>query len=155
MVQETEAQARPPLGGTLEVLSGVEAVARAEAAICRAAVSRDAATAEGLALAGATAASLGGGRQPDATAGASALPASCVHHVVATPGHERWAAFELAATTAQQAVDHCFAAHLLSRRIGRAGLCSLTPSQAEGLCAVRVPAEELVARQALASETPP
>lgn len=154
MVQETEAQARPPLGGTLEVLTGVEAVARAEAAICRAAVSRDAATAEGLALAGATAASLGGGRQPDATAGASALPASCVHHVVAAPGRERWAAFELAATSAQQAVDHCFAAHLLSRRIGRAGICSLTPSLAEGLCAVRVPAQGRVARQALASGTP-
>ena len=79
------------------------------------------------------AASLLEGPSGGAADGVAVSEASCVHHVHAPPGFERGGAFELAASSVQQATDHCLAAHLLSRRLGRAGICSLAPSLARKL----------------------
>jgi ferredoxin len=127
------------------VLTGFEAVARVERAIARDAVARDPAVAEGLAMAGTRAASLSDGPGMRAADGIALPGASCVHHVHAAPGRRTGGAFELAAASAQQAADHCLAAHLLSQRLGRAGLCSLAPSLAESLNLVILPAPELIA----------
>ncbi len=127
------------------VLTGSEAVARVERTIARDAVARDPAVAEGLAMAGVRAASLVDGPSIGSADGIAVSEASCVHHVHASPGLERGGAFELAATSVQQASDHCLAAHLLSRRLGRAGLCSLAPSLAEDLKLVSLPEPGLIA----------
>jgi hypothetical protein len=127
------------------VLTGTEAVARVERTIAADAVARDPAVAEGLAMAGVRAASLVDGPSIGAADGIAVSEASCVHHVHAPPGHERGGAFELAASSVQQATDHCLVAHLLSRRLGRAGLCSLAPSLARDLNLVSLPEPDLVA----------
>jgi ferredoxin len=116
-----------------------------ERTIAADAVARDPAVAEGLAMAGVRAASLVDGTGMGAADGIAVSDASCVHHVQAPPGRERGGAFELAASSVQQATDHCLAAHLLSRRLGRAGLCSLAPSLAEDLNLVSLPEPELIA----------
>jgi ferredoxin len=126
-----------------EVLSGLEAVARIERLICRSAVTRESAVAEGLALAGERAASLADGAPAGAGDAVVAPGASCVHHVNGAPGHEHAGAFELAARSVQEAVDHCLAAHLLSQRLGRVGLCSLSPALAERLDVVTLPGAAL------------
>ena len=115
------------------VLTGSEAVARVERTIAADAVARDPAVAEGLAMAGVRSASLVDGPSIGAADGIAVSETSCVHHVHAPPGFERGGAFELAASSVQEATDHCLVAHLLSRRLGRAGLCSLAPSLAEDL----------------------
>jgi len=127
------------------VLTGSEAVARVERTIACDAVARDPAVAEGLAMAGVRAASLLEGTSGGAADGIAVSEASCVHHVHAPPGLERGGAFELAASSVQQATDHCLAAHLLSRRLGRAGICSLAPSLANHLNLVSVPESGLIA----------
>jgi len=127
------------------VLTGSEAVARVERTIAADAVARDPAVAEGLAMAGVRSASLVDGPSIGAADGIAVSEASCVHHVHAPPGFERGGAFELAATSVQQATDHCLAAHLLSRRLGRAGLCSLAPSLAKDLNLVSLPEPGLIA----------
>ena len=127
------------------VLTGSEAVARAERTIASNAVARDPAVAEGLAMAGVRAASLVDGPSIGAADGIAVSETSCVHHVHASPGFERGGAFELAATSVQQATDHCLVAHLLSRRLGRAGLCSLSLSLAEDLKLVSLPEPGLIA----------
>jgi len=127
------------------VLTGSEAVARVERSIACDAVARDPAVAEGLAMAGVRAASLLEGPSGGAADGVAVSEASCVHHVQAPPGFERGGAFELAACSVQQATDHCLAAHLLSRRLGRAGLCSLAPSLAKDLNLVSLPEAGLIA----------
>jgi ferredoxin len=130
----------------LEVLSGSEALARVERAICAEAVARDPAVAEGLALAGIRAASLSNGVPPGVVGNILVRETSCVHHVEGEPGRERAGVFELAATSVQEAVDHCLVAHLLSRKLGRPGLCSLASSMASELHIVRLPGTGLVAR---------
>jgi ferredoxin len=127
------------------VLTGTEAVARVERTIAADAVARDPAVAEGLAMAGVRAASLLEGPSGGAADGVAVSQASCVHHVHAPPGFERGGAFELAAGSVQQATDHCLAAHLLSRRLGRAGICSLAPSLAQDLKLVSLPEAGLIA----------
>ena len=126
-----------------EVLSGLEAVARTERVICRGAVTREPAVAEGLALAGVRAASLADAATAG-VAGTVALPgASCVHHVSGAGHHAHAGAFELAARSVQEAADHCLAAHLLSQKLGRAGACSLAPALAERLDVVALPGAAL------------
>ena len=127
------------------VLTGSEAVARVERTIAADAVARDPAVAEGLAMAGVRAASLVDGPTLGAADGIAVPEASCVHHVHAPPGFERGGAFELAATSVQEATDHCLMAHLLSRRLGRAGLCSLAPSLAKDLNLISLPEPGLIA----------
>ena len=129
----------------LQIVSGLEAVTRVENVICPEAVTREPAVAEGLALAGMRAASLAGGPVAEATGAFTAPEASCVHHVNGTPGSQRAGVFELAASSIQQAVDQCLAAHLLSRRLGRPGLCSLESSLAQDLSQVQLPGPDLVA----------
>ena len=130
---------------TPAILTGAEAVARVERAIVGDARVRDPAAAEGLALAGVRAASVASGLAVPPEGEIRGAQASCVHHVVAAAGHARGAAFELAATSAQEAADHCLAAHLLSQKLGRPGLCSLSPSLAGDLALVHLPEESAVA----------
>jgi len=127
------------------VLTGSEAVERVERTIAKSAVARDPAIAEGLAMAGVRAASLVDGPSLGAADGVAVSETSCVHHVHASPGHERGGAFELAATSVQEATDHCLVAHLLSHRLGRAGLCSLAPPLAKDLKLVSLPEPGLIA----------
>jgi ferredoxin len=129
----------------LQIASGLEAVERVENVICPDAVTREPAVAEGLALAGTRAASLAEGPLTEAARAFSAPGASCVHHVNGALGNPRAGAFELAAASAQQAVDHCLVAHLLSRRLGRPGVCSLSSPLAEDLSTVELPGPDLVA----------
>jgi hypothetical protein len=137
--EEPEALAAQPL----EVLSGRQAVARVERALCADAVAQEPALAEGLALAGARAASFAGEVGSAAVAGVALPGTSCVHHVDDAPGREHGGAFELAAGSPQEALDHCLAAHLLSRRLGRAGLCSLDPALAERVTLLELPGPAL------------
>jgi hypothetical protein len=126
-----------------EVLSGLEAVSKTERIICRGAVTREPAEAEGMALAGVRAASLADAATAG-VAGTVALPAaSCVHHVSGAGHHAHAGAFELAARSVQEAADLCLAAHLLSRKLGRAGACSLSPELAERLDVVALPGSAL------------
>jgi ferredoxin len=138
--EKSEAVAPQPL----ELLSGFEALRRMEHAICGNAVATDPAVADGLALAGVRAASVLDGIAGRAIGGIAVREASCVHHVRGAAGREQGGAFELAASSAQQAVDHCLVAHRLSRQLGRPGLCSLAPSLAGGLDLVRLPGPERV-----------
>ena len=102
-----------------EVLSGLEAVSRTERIICRGAVTREPAEAEGMALAGVRAASLADAATAG-FAGTVALPAaSCVHHVSGAGHHAHAGTFELAARSVQEAADLCLAAHVLSRNLVR------------------------------------
>jgi ferredoxin len=128
----------------LEALGGLEAIARVERAICGDAVAREQAVAEGLALSGARAASLAPGSSPGTPGGAELPGASCVHHRTGPAGEGRVGGFELAADSAQQAIDHSLAAHLLSLRLGRAGSCSLEACVAERLELVRLPTREML-----------
>jgi ferredoxin len=139
------ADTHPEEPEALAILNGLEAVARAERAICPGGVAADPAVAEGLALAGVRAASLADGLASQAPESVALGDASCVHHVTAAPGAAPPGAFELAATTVQEAVDHSLAAHLLSRRLGRPGRCTLAPSLARALTPVRLPHPGLVA----------
>jgi ferredoxin len=135
----------------LEVLCGRQAVARVERDLCAGAVTRNPAAAEGLALAGLRAASLAESGDAAAVTG-SALPGtSCVHHVAAASTGGR-GAFELSAGSPQEAVDHCLAAHLLSRKFERAGLCSLDPALAEQVALLELPGPAL--REALLDTEP-
>jgi hypothetical protein len=130
---------------TAEILTGAEAVARVESSIVGDALAHDPAVAEGLALAGVRAASVLLGPALPTDGELRASEASCVHHIAASPGRARVGAFELAATSAQDAADHCLAAHRLSEKLGRPGLCSLEASLAGELSLVRLPAESAVA----------
>lgn len=128
------------------VLTGSEAILRVEGAIVGAAPARDPAVAEGLALAGVRAASVSPEFAASPASERCRVDASCVHHVTGHPGQALPnTAFELAATSAQEAVDHCLAAHLLSHRLGRPGLCSLSPSLADDLTLLQLPDESLLA----------
>ncbi|MDH3212542.1 MAG: hypothetical protein OEM05_08660 [Myxococcales bacterium] len=139
---------------SLEVLSGFEAIAQVERAICGRAVSRSPAEAEGLALAGLRAASLSDGAAT-ARGGPIALASvSCVHHVRGGAGCEPLGAFELAAASVQAAIDHSLAAHRLSGELGLPGLCSLDPSLGERLSLARMPGSELLADALGAGDKP-
>jgi len=129
----------------LHIATGLEAVARVENIICPEAVTREPAVAEGLALAGVRAASLAEGQVTEAAGAFTAPEASCVHHVNGTSAHCRAGVFELAASSVQQAVDQALAAHLLSRRLGRPGLCSLSSPLTQDLGPVQLPGPGLVA----------
>jgi ferredoxin len=94
----------------LELLSGSEALLRVERAICPDAVARDPAVAEGLALTGVRAASLANGLPAGVAGGITVGGGSCVHHLRGAPGTGAAGVFELAATSVQEAVDHCAAA---------------------------------------------
>jgi hypothetical protein len=120
------------------VLSGAEAVARTERILVGDALARAPAVAEGLVLAGVRAASVAG-RVDSSPSGDLPAGVSCVHHVTAAPGSASGGSFELAATSAQEAVDDCIAAHLLSQRLGRPGSCSLAPNLADDLAVVQLP----------------
>jgi ferredoxin len=126
----------------LEVLSGRRAIARVERDLCGAAVAQEPAVAEGLALAGLRAASFASEGGCATVAGVALPGTSCVHHVDDAPGNEQ-GAFELAAGSPQEAVDHCLAAHLLSRRLERAGLCSLDSALAERVTLLKLPGPTL------------
>lgn len=124
---------------TLAVLSGAEAIARTERILVGDALARSPAVAEGLALAGVRAASITTRSTSSPPGEFTSGTVSCVHHVTAAPGRASGGSFELAATSVQEAVDDCLAAHLLSQRLRRPGLCSLAPNLAEDLALVELP----------------
>jgi ferredoxin len=128
----------------LVVVNGVEALERTERAICPDAVTRDPASAEGLALAGVRSASLSNGLPSSSLGGVASARASCVHHVDGAPTGGQRGAFELGAASVQAAVDHCLVAHHLSGKLGRPGLCRLAPSLAGDLTLVRLPGRALI-----------
>jgi len=129
------------------VLSASEAIARTERAIVGSALTRDPAVAEGLALSGVRAASLAFDETVAPGTRLRGSGTSCVHHLGAVPGCAGGGAFEIAASSAQEAADQCVAAHLLSRRLRRSGVCSLSPALASDLSLVHVPeASELTDR---------
>lgn len=123
------------------MLAGPEAVTRTERVLCGDAMTRNAAAAEGLAATGVRAASITSGNVSVA-AGTRGLLASCVHHKVGPLGcasaAASGAAFVLSAEGAQDAVDQCLLAHMLSARLGRPGLCGVT--EGDDLQAVELPA---------------
>ncbi|HEY5657456.1 MAG TPA: ferredoxin [Myxococcota bacterium] len=127
----------------LEVLSGRQAVVRVERAVCGDALAHDPAVAEGLALAGVRAASVADDADWARVAAVVLPGVSCVHHVTDAPERAPGGGFELAAGSPQQAVDHCLAAHRLSQRLGRAGLCSLAPEFAEQVALLELPGPAL------------
>jgi len=126
--------------GRLTARTGRDAVNHVERAICGPGAVRSAGEAEGMALAGRRAATLllddagatsGGGR-------GGAVP--WIRHRVRGLGVDgSAAAFELVATDAQQAVDHCLVAHRAARRLGRAGAAAIDAETANALQVVRLP----------------
>jgi len=142
----------PRAGAAPTVLTGSEAVLRVERTLIGSAPARDPAVAEGLALAGVRAASVSPGIAVSPASECCSVEASCVHHVTGEPGQALpYAAFEFAATSAQEAVAHCLAAHLLSHTLGRPGLCSLSPSLANDLALLQLPDEALLAARLAAA----
>jgi len=145
---------RPPaevVPEVAELITGLEAIERTERALCKDAVTRNPAVAEGLALAGCRASSISREQARVLGGGAPGLPRSCVHHVLGghAPREPGRAAFELADADAQAAVDHALAAHLMSARLGRPGTCTLGRAAAGRLAEVRLHAaviEELEPR---------
>ena len=124
----------------LAVLAAAEAVTCTERVLCGHGVSSNAAAAEGLAATGVRAASITDGIVSVA-AGTRGLPESCVHHRVGPLGcasaAASGAAFVLSAEGAQDAVDQCLLAHMLSARLGRPGLCGV--ADGDGLERVSLP----------------
>ena len=124
---------------------GAEAVAGLEARITASGVVRDPSTAEGLALVGRRAASVAAGRPLTGPRTPPILPgSSCLHHAESPPGAVALGAFELVASSAQQAIDLTLAGHLLSQRLARPGLLSLAPELADDLALVRIPDDEAI-----------
>lgn len=124
--------------GRIEIQTGLEALAQLERALCGE-VASDPAIAEGRALAGVRAASQAPARRLLGTGMVTLREASCVHHVRGVPPLGHGDAFELIAESAQDAVDQCAVAHLLSRGLARPGICSVPISVADGLSATRMP----------------
>ena len=120
--------------------SGAAAVNETERAICGVGAVAAAARAEGLALTGRQAASLlplSGGDAKPVTGPVSGAP-FVLHRVrPLQPLQGGRAAFELSASSAQEAVDHCLVAHLLAARIGAAGVCTVDEAVAFGLHVVQ------------------
>lgn len=114
-------------------------MARTERLLVARGLTSDPASAEGAALAGVRAASWSDGSSLTSSDGFGLPESSCVHHVVTPPCRTRGTAFELAASSAQQAIDHCLAGHALSARLRRAGVCSVDPRLAERLELVSLP----------------
>ena len=123
--------------GTWVAGSVQEMVYAAERVICAAHAVDSPAVAEGLARAGHRAACVS-----DATR-ASDLPAfhadvPWVYH--GPSGHPPTrASFVLCASSAQDAVDHCLAAHAIAERLQQPGCCLLDPRLAARLDSARLP----------------
>lgn len=117
----------------------IDLVNELERALCGEAVADSAAVAEGRALAGHRAA-LRLRANGELPTGGAALRGGWVAHRVAQAHATAPAgiAFELIAGSAQQAVDHVLVAHELVRRIGRPGLCSVSPELATSLAVARL-----------------
>ncbi|MBW2273013.1 MAG: hypothetical protein JRG96_07060 [Deltaproteobacteria bacterium] len=145
-----EAPAKQPK----RLLGVADAVERLETSILAQAPAHDCAAAEGLALAGVRAASVSEGAPGELLGEDRAwLESSCVHHLWMEPGASSRGAFEFAAASAEDALEHCVAAHLLSAWLGRAGVCSVAPALAEGLSLVELP-EAAAVERLLRAEAP-
>jgi ferredoxin len=135
--------ARGELGfGAWRAASGRDAVAATVSAICGSGAVPNAATAEGLALAGRRSARLPTGAPPSAELrGRSAWVLHAVRSSVESPG--TFGAFELVAASHQEAVDHCLVGQILASRLGKAGICSIEAELADGLGLYRTLGAEL------------
>jgi ferredoxin len=136
--QETRAEEG---AGRLIARCGIQAVNAAERAICGAGAVHRATTAEGLALAGRRAATLLEDVPSAEPPGAAATTAPWIHHRLrpGQPGFGGCMAFELVASSAQEAVDQCMVAHWLAARLGRPGLCTADRIAIAGPQLVRLP----------------
>lgn len=122
--------------------SGAAAVAETEQRICGQLPMQAAQVAEGLALLGARAASVGDNVADGATTG---LSASCVHHVHDGPDGPDGPVL-LAPSTVQEAVDICYVAHRLSGTLGAPVTCTLGPALGSALGHVTWPDDALTER---------
>jgi ferredoxin len=118
--------------GTWSAASGRDAVSATVRAICGNGAVANAATAEGLALAGRRTARLPSAAAPSAELrGRSAWVLHAVRSNVDSPGV--FGAFELVAASHQEAVDHCLVGQILAARLGKAGICSIEAELDAGL----------------------
>lgn len=127
----------------LVACSVATAVNRTEAALCGTGAVTSVAAAQGAIVAGGRAAVLLDTHNTNHTAlGKGGIGAWVVHRrCCADSGNRTGFAFQLLATDAQQAVDHCLVAHRLAAHIGRPGLCELDPGLADELALVHVPTD--------------
>ena len=135
----------PPATGRLIASSALDAVNATERLLCGEGAVHGPSVAEGLAITGRRAATLlerGAGPDRSAPRTAAAVP-WIDHRVRAVSGRvPTRATFELVATDAQEAVDHCVVAHHLAAELGRPGLCVIDRETAIGLSLVRLPGRD-------------
>ncbi len=122
------------------MLTALDAVRAVQRALCGDAVVSDAAQAEGLALTGRRAASVGGSvaEAGMAAAATGALEASCVHHLTQMPPGRP--TIVLVASSAPQAIDDALLGHALSERLGRAVVALVPEPLASDLAVAALPA---------------
>lgn len=136
-------------GGSVgTILSGRDAINAAERVLCGAGAVADPARAEGLGLAGLSAASLLGGRE----AAVAAAP-YVAHRRRLSPPVPAFGAFELVAESIQQGVDHCVVAHRLVSALGGAGACVLPGALASDVAFVRLPGADAARAEGAAGGT--
>jgi ferredoxin len=119
-----------------------EAIDRTETLLCGIPPVRSVAEAEGLALAGVVAATSVESAEGDpVTTAVPTVRAPWVHHRVGRPvvGASDATLFELVASDAQEAVDHCVAAHRLARSTGTPVVCVIDPVALDRFSFVRFP----------------
>jgi len=138
----TDGEQPSPAPGRLTASSTLDAVNATERLLCGEGAVHGPAIAEGLAISGRRAATLlepGHGPVRSAPGTATAVP--WVDHRLRPTGGGTTsrAAFELVASDAQEAVDHCVVAHHLASALGRPGLCTIDRETAISLSLVRLP----------------
>lgn len=139
-----------PSAGLQQLLAdmGAALVNAAEKRICGAGAVDSAAAAQGVALAGRRAANLV--REGTSTGPPFVLETkngvSWVHHRLADGQAKQTfaAAVELVASSVQQAVDHCLAAHVIGQHISQPGICHIDDTLAGQLSAAYLPGQQLV-----------
>lgn len=133
------------LVGELIATEGADAVDRAEGLVCGPGAVGSVPAAVGLALSGRRATNLlGSWRTADATYQDPGEAPAVVHRVLDGRAGPDLGAFELLASSAQEAVDHCLVAHLLAERVGAPGVCAMDAATAESLEVVRLPGRVVV-----------
>ncbi len=123
--------------------TGREAIAATERRLCGAGAVTSPEAAQGVAAAGGRAAALLGDGPTtgllDIGTGSDPDVGVWIDHRLRVAGAHPGYAFELLASDAQQAVDHCLVAHRLALRVGRSGLCSVDAGVAAAPALVELP----------------
>jgi len=138
-----QATRRPRSRGRLVARTAREAINETERRLCAGGAVSRAPVAEGLALGGRRAATLLGVDGANASgADETTVRAAWVHHRFGSAPSDGFA-FELAASTAQHAVDHCLVAQDLARLLAAPGLCSFDAALSRPIALVRLPDETM------------